>query len=58
MYIHSQLKSPSSSEIASIIEGVIHDCTEIEVIVSMSIRMAKAIVAFAFCRLLGFQSLP
>ena len=26
--IHSQLKSPSSSEVASMIEGVIHHCTE------------------------------
>jgi TnpA family transposase len=29
--IHSQLKSPSSSEVASMIEGVIHHCTEMEV---------------------------
>jgi hypothetical protein len=29
--IHSQLKSPSSSEVASMIEGVIRHCTEMEV---------------------------
>lgn len=29
--IHSQLKSPSSSEVASMIEGVVHHCTEMEV---------------------------
>jgi hypothetical protein len=29
--IHSQLKSPSSSEVASMIEGVLHHCTEMEV---------------------------
>ena len=29
--IHSQLKSPSSSEVASMLEGVIHHCTEMEV---------------------------
>lgn len=29
--IHSQLKSPSSSEVASMVEGVIHHCTEMEV---------------------------
>src|SRR5260370_7614891 len=28
--IHSQLKSPSSSEVASMIEGVVHHCTEME----------------------------
>ena len=29
--IHSQLKSPSSAEVAAMIEGVIHHCTEMEV---------------------------
>src|SRR5208282_6414824 len=29
--IHSQLKSPSSSEVASMIEGVIYHCNEMEV---------------------------
>ena len=29
--IHSQLKSPSSSKVASMIEGVVHHCTEMEV---------------------------
>ena len=29
--IHSQLKSPSSSEVASMIEGVLRHCTEMEV---------------------------
>jgi TnpA family transposase len=29
--IHSQLKSPFSSEVASMIEGVIHHCTEMEI---------------------------
>ncbi len=29
--IHSQLKSPSSSEVASMIEGVLRHCTEMEI---------------------------
>src|SRR3954471_6270706 len=29
--LHSQLKSPSSSEVASMIEGVMRHCTELEV---------------------------
>jgi hypothetical protein len=40
--IHSQLKSPSSSEVASMIEGVVHHCTEMEVIGSTSIPTGKA----------------
>lgn len=40
--IHSQIKSPSSSEVASMIEGVVHHCTEMEVAGNTSIRMARA----------------
>lgn len=56
--IHSQLKSPSSSEVASMIEGVIHHCTEMEVDRQYVDSHGQSTVAFAFCRLLGFQLMP
>ena len=56
--IHSQLKSPSSSEVASMIEGVIHHCTEMEVDRQYVDSHGQSTVAFAFCHLLGFQLLP
>jgi TnpA family transposase len=56
--IHSQLKSPSSSEGASIIEGVVHHCTEMEVDRQYVDSHGQSTVAFAFCRLLGFHLLP
>ena len=56
--IHSQLKTPSSSEVASMIEGVIHHCSEMEVDRQYVDSHGQSTVAFAFCRLLGFQLLP
>lgn len=56
--IHSQLKSPSSSEVASMIEGVLHHCTEMDVDRQYVDSHGQSTVGFAFCRLLGFQLLP
>jgi TnpA family transposase len=56
--IHSQLKSPSSSEVASMIEGVVHHCMEMEVDRQYVDSHGQSTVAFAFCRLLGFQLMP
>ena len=56
--IYSQLKSPSSSEVASMIEGVLHHCTEMEVDRQYVDSHGQSTVAFAFCRLLGFELLP
>jgi TnpA family transposase len=56
--IHSQLKSPSSSEVASMIEGVLHHCTEMEVDRQYVDSHGQSTVGFAFCRMLGFQLLP
>ena len=56
--IHSQLKSPSSSEVAAMIEGVIRHCTEMEVDRQYVDSHGQSTVAFAFCRLLGFELLP
>jgi TnpA family transposase len=56
--IYSQLKSPSSSEVAAMIEGVIRHCTEMVVERQYVDSHGQSEVAFAFCRLLGFQLLP
>jgi TnpA family transposase len=56
--IHSQIKSPSSSEVASMIEGVIRHCTEMEVDRQYVDSHGQSTVAFAFCRLLNFELLP
>ena len=56
--IHSQLKSPSSSEVAAMIEGVVHHCTEMEVDRQYVDSHGQSTIAFAFCRLLGFQLMP
>jgi TnpA family transposase len=56
--VHSQLKSPSSSEVASMIEGVLHHCTEMEIDRQYVDSHGQSTVAFAFCRLLGFELLP
>lgn len=56
--IHSQLKSPSSSEVASMIEGVLRHCTEMAVDRQYVDSHGQSVVAFAFTKLLGFQLLP
>jgi TnpA family transposase len=56
--IHSQLKSPSSSEVASMIEGVIRHVTEMSIDRQYVDGHGQSEVAFAFCRILGFQLLP
>ena len=56
--VHSQIKSPSSSEVASMIEGVAHHCTEMEVDRQYVDSHGQSTIAFAFCRLLGFQLMP
>jgi TnpA family transposase len=56
--IHSQLKSPSSSEVASMIEGVVHHCTEMEIDRQYVDSHGQSTIAFAFCHLLGFQLMP
>jgi TnpA family transposase len=58
LYIHSQLKSPSSSEVAAMIEGVIRHCTEMSIDRQYVDSHGQGEVAYAFCHLLGFQLLP
>ena len=56
--IHSQVKSVSSSEVAAMIEGVLHHCTDMNVEKNYVDSHGQSEVAFAFCHLLGFQLLP
>jgi TnpA family transposase len=56
--IYSQLKRCSSSEVAAMIEGVLHHGTEMEVDRQYVDTHGQSEVAFAFCRLLGFALLP
>lgn len=56
--IHSQLKRCSSSEVASMIEGVLHHCTEMEIDRQYVDTHGQSIIAFAFCYLLGFELMP
>jgi TnpA family transposase len=56
--IYSQLKAPSSSEVASMIEGVLRHCTDMQVDRNYVDTHGQSEVAFAFCHLLGFQLMP
>lgn len=56
--IYSQLKTCSSSEVAAMIEGVLRHCTQMEVEKNYVDSHGQSEVAFAFCRLLGFQLMP
>ena len=56
--IYSRLKRCSSSEVAAMIEGVLHHCTDLEVQKNYVDSHGQSDVAFAFCRLLGFELMP
>lgn len=56
--VYSQLKTVSSSEAATMIEGVLRHCTEMEVDRTYVDSHGQSEVAFSFCNLLGFQLLP
>lgn len=56
--IYSQLKRCSSSEVASMIEGVLRHCTEMQVDRQYVDSKGQSEVGFAFCHLLGFDLLP
>ncbi|MEI8055607.1 MAG: Tn3 family transposase [bacterium] len=56
--IYSQLKSCSSSEVASMIEGVLRHCTDMNVEKNYVDSHGQSEVAFAFSYMLNFQLLP
>lgn len=56
--IYSQLRRCSSSEVASMIEGVLRHCTDMEIQRQYVDTHGQSEVAFAFSYLLGFDLLP
>ena len=56
--IYSQLKRCSSSEVASMIEGVLRHCTDMTIERQYVDSHGQSHVAFAFTHLLGFDLLP
>lgn len=56
--LYSQLRSFSSSEVAAMIEGLIRHDTEMRVEKNFVDSHGQSEVAFAFCKLLGFQLMP
>lgn len=56
--IYSQFKRVSSSEAAAMIQGVLRHYTEMEVDRQFVDSHGQNAVAFAFCRLLGFDLMP
>jgi TnpA family transposase len=56
--IYSQLKRCSSSEVASMIEGVLRHCTDLDIQRQYVDSHGQSEVGFAFCRLLSFELAP
>jgi len=56
--VYSQLKSASSSEAASMIEGVLRHCTDTTIEKNFTDSHGQSEVAFCFARLLGFELMP
>ena len=56
--IYSQLKTCSSSEVAAMIQGVLHHCTTMEVDRQYVDSHGQSTIGFAFCELLKFELLP
>ena len=56
--IYSQFKRVSSSEGGAMINGVLRHCTEMEVDRQYVDSHGQSTIAFAFCRLLGFELMP
>ena len=56
--VYSQLKHCSASEVAAMIEGVLHHCTSAEVERNYVDTHGASVVGFAFAHLLGFKLLP
>jgi TnpA family transposase len=56
--IYSQFKRVSSSEVGAMINGVLRHCTEMAVDRQYVDSHGQSTIAFAFCRLLGFELMP
>ena len=51
--IYSQIKNCNSSEVAAMIEGLVHHATEMELESNFVDSAGQSEIAFAFCHLLG-----
>jgi TnpA family transposase len=56
--IYSQLKSPSSSEVSSMLEGILKHRTNAEIEKIFTDSHGQSEVGFAFCHILGFNLMP
>ncbi|BBD36382.1 truncated resolvase [Aminobacter sp. Y103A] len=56
--VFSQLKRCSSSEVASMIKGVLRHCTDMEIQRQYVDSHGQSSIGFAFCHLLGFELAP
>ena len=56
--IHSQLTTCSASEVAAMLQGLLHHCTDADIEANYTDTHGASVVAFAFCHLLGFRLLP
>ena len=56
--VYSQLKRCSSSEVASMIKGVLRHCTQMSIDKTYVDTHGQSEVGFAFCYLLGFELMP
>lgn len=56
--VYSQLKSCSSSEVAAMMEGLLHHGTDVPVAADYTDTHGASVVGFAFTHLLGYQLLP
>ena len=56
--VYCQFKRVSSSEVGAMIQGVLRHCVEMEVNQQYVDTHGQSVVAFAFCRLLGFELMP
>jgi len=56
--IFSQLKSCDSSEVSSMLNGMLRHCTDMSIEKNFVDTNGQSEVGFAFCHLLGFQLMP
>ena len=56
--VYSQLRSCSSSEVAAMMEGLLHHGTDVPVEANYVDTHGTSVIGFAFTRLLGYQLLP
>jgi len=56
--IYSQLTTCSASEVAAMLQGLLHHGTEAEIKANYTDTHGASIVGFAFCELLGFKLMP